>query len=312
MTQDFFDAAGADRFAFPAADARRVVATALAEDLGGDPGRDVTTMATIPPAQHGEAVVVARAPGVIAGLPVVALTLDAVAERLGWERVVVVQVADDGDRVGRGDVLARLSGPARTILVAERTLLNILSRASGVATHTRAWADELAGSGCTVLDTRKTTPGLRALEKYAVRCGGGTNKRLGLYDVAMVKDNHKLAAGSLTAAYAAIRRDFPDVPVQVEVTTTAEALEAVAVGARFLLCDNMSTATLRESVAAVRAAGEELGERVEIEATGGLTLDMAAAYAATGCDYISVGGLTHSSPILDIALDLRGDPPHGG
>ncbi|MBP6997142.1 MAG: carboxylating nicotinate-nucleotide diphosphorylase, partial [Phycicoccus sp.] len=182
----------------------------------------------------------------------------------------------------------------------DRTLLNILSRTSGVATHPRRWADELVGTSCTVLDTRKTTPGLRALEKYAVRCGGGTNKRMGLYDVAMIKDNHKLAAGSLTAAYAAIRRDFPDVPIQVEVTTTAEALESVGIGARFLLCDNMSTDLLTATVDAVRATGET----VEIEATGGLTVDVAAAYAATGCDYMSVGGLTHSSPILDIALDL--------
>jgi nicotinate-nucleotide pyrophosphorylase (carboxylating) len=151
-----------------------------------------------------------------------------------------------------------------------------------------------------VLDTRKTTPGLRALEKYAVRAGGGTNKRMGLYDVAMIKDNHKLAAGSLSAAYAAVRRAFPEVPVQVEVTTTQEALEAVAVGARFLLCDNMSVELLRTTVEAVRATGED----VELEATGGLTLDVARNYALTGVDYLSVGGLTHSSPILDLALDL--------
>jgi len=151
-----------------------------------------------------------------------------------------------------------------------------------------------------VLDTRKTTPGMRALEKYAVRCGGGTNKRMVLYDVAMIKDNHKLAAGGLTAAYDAVRRAFPDVAIQVEVTTTAEAIESVGAGARFLLCDNMSTDLLRATVDAVRATGEP----VEIEATGNLTLEVAAAYAATGVDYLSVGGLTHSSPILDIALDL--------
>jgi nicotinate-nucleotide pyrophosphorylase (carboxylating) len=189
--------------------------------------------------------------------------------------------------------------------VAERTALNVVSRSSGVATHTRRWADALRGSGAMVLDTRKTTPGMRALEKYAVRCGGGTNKRLGLYDVAMVKDNHKIAAGGLTAAYEAVRQRFPGVPVQVEVTTTEEALESVAAGARFLLCDNMSTTLLRTTVEAVRATGET----VEVEATGGLTLDVAAAYAATGVDYLSVGGLTHSSPILDIALDLD---PEGG
>jgi nicotinate-nucleotide pyrophosphorylase (carboxylating) len=200
-------------------------------------------------------------------------------------------------------VVARLRGSTQVTLVGERTMLNIVCRLSGTATHTARWAAELAGTGATVLDTRKTTPGLRALEKYAVRAGGGTNKRMGLYDVAMIKDNHKLAAGSLTAAYAAVQARFPDVPVQVEVTTPAEALEAVAVGARFLLCDNMSVELLRETVSAVRATGEP----VELEATGGLTLEVARAYALTGVDYLSVGGLTHSSPILDLALDLRVD-----
>jgi nicotinate-nucleotide pyrophosphorylase (carboxylating) len=141
---------------------------------------------------------------------------------------------------------------------------------------------------------------MRALQKYAVRAGGGTNKRMGLYDTAMIKDNHKLAAGSLTAAYRAIRERFPQVPVQVEVTTVDEALEAVRMGARFILCDNMSVALLRDTVTAVRATGE----RVEVEATGGLTLAVAREYAETGVDYLSVGALTHSSPILDIALDV--------
>ncbi|MBM6399957.1 carboxylating nicotinate-nucleotide diphosphorylase [Phycicoccus sonneratiae] len=288
-------------FGFPDEDARLVVERALDEDLGTvGGGRDVTTLATIPASQESVAHVVARADGVVAGLPVAALVLDAVARRLGTGRVSVEPHVADGDRVARGDHLATLRGATRTTLVAERTVLNVLSRTSGVATHTRRWADELAGTGATVLDTRKTTPGLRALEKYAVRCGGGTNKRMGLYDVAMIKDNHKLAAGGLTAAYDAVRRDFPDVDVQVEVTTTAEALESVTAGARFLLCDNMSPALLAETVAAVRATGEV----VELEATGGLTLEVARSYAETGVDYLSVGGLTHSSPIVDIALDL--------
>jgi nicotinate-nucleotide pyrophosphorylase (carboxylating) len=289
--------------AFPRADAERVVAGALDEDLGGPNGLDVTTMATIPADQQGRSAVVARADGVVAGMPVVRLVLDQVARRLGVEPVRVEERSSDGDRVTRGDVLAAVVGSTRVTLIAERTLLNIVSRMSGVASHTRRWADALAGTEALVLDTRKTTPGLRALEKYAVRCGGGTNKRMGLYDVAMIKDNHKLAAGGLTAAYEAIRRDFPDVPIQVEVTTTAEALEAVGAGARFLLCDNMSAHLLAATVSAVRAA-DTAGERVELEATGGLTLEVAAAYAATGVDYLSVGALTHSSPILDIALDL--------
>src|SRR5205085_427665 len=170
-------------------------------------------------------------------------------------------------RVVRGDVLAVVSGPTRALLTAERTALNLLCRMSGVATHTRRWADALAGTKAMVLDTRKTTPGLRMLEKYAVRAGGGTNKRMGLYDVAMIKDNHKLAAGSVAAAYHRVRAAFPEIGVQVEVTTVAEAVEAVEAGADFLLCDNMSPELLREVVAVV-------GDRAELEATGGLTLDV--------------------------------------
>ncbi|MEO6019325.1 MAG: carboxylating nicotinate-nucleotide diphosphorylase [Knoellia sp.] len=286
--------------AFPTEDARRVITGALDEDLGGPQGLDVTTTATIPETQKAQGAVVAREDGVVAGVEVIALTLDEVAKRLGAAHVRVDVKVADGTRVVRGDIIAEFSGSTRVTLTGERTLLNIISRLSGIATHTRRWADVLEGSGAMVLDTRKTTPGLRALEKFAVRAGGGTNKRMGLYDVAMIKDNHKLAAGSLAAAYAAVREQFPQVPVQVEVTTTEEALESVTAGARFLLCDNMCTDLLHTTVEAVRATGES----VELEATGGLTLEVAADYAATGVDFLSVGGLTHSSPILDIALDL--------
>jgi nicotinate-nucleotide pyrophosphorylase (carboxylating) len=275
------------------AEVERVVYTALAEDLG-DPPRDVTSEATIPAAQFGTAEIVARADGVVAGLPVAAQVFAVTSGGTG----TFDQRVDEGDRVRRGDVLAVVTGPTRSLLTAERTALNLLSRMSGVATHTRKWADILEGTTATVLDTRKTTPGLRSMEKYAVRVGGGTNKRMGLYDVAMIKDNHKLAAGGITAAYRLVRKRFPDVPVQVEVTTLAEAQEAVTAGATFLLCDNMWPGPLREVVEAV-------GGRAELEATGNLTLDTAAEYAATGVDYLSVGALTHSSPILDIAMDLR-------
>ena len=285
---------------FPEARAQSVVDGALDEDLGGFPGLDVTSTATIPETQRSTARVVARADGVVAGIPLVPLVFRAVTERLGSREVDVELLCQDGDTARRGDVIAILRGSTRATLVGERTMLNLVSRLSGVATHTRQWADALEGTGAMVLDTRKTTPGLRALEKYAVRCGGGTNKRMGLYDVAMIKDNHKLAAGSVSAAFDAVHQAYPAVDIQVEVTTTAEALEAVAAGARFLLCDNMSIAVLRTTVEAVRATGE----RVEIEATGGLTLEVARAYAETGVDFLSVGGLTHSSPILDIALDL--------
>lgn len=279
----------------------RLVATALDEDLGPAPGRDVTSQSTIAPTTTGTADMVARADGVVAGLVVVPVVLRQVAERLGLTPATFVVRVPDGTRVTRGDVLAELTGPVQLLLVAERTLLNLASRASGVATHTRRWADALDGSGARVLDTRKTTPGLRALEKYAVRCGGGTNKRMGLYDVAMVKDNHVAAAGSVTAAIEAVRARFPDVAIQVEADTRDQALEAVAAGADFLLLDNMPTPVLADVVAAVRAVAPS----TELEATGNLTLDRAREVAGTGVDYLSVGGLTHSSPILDLALDLQ-------
>jgi len=272
----------------------RVVRAALEEDLGGPHGVDVTSVATIPADQAGTADVVARADGVVAGLGVAVAVFETVGP------VAIEPRAEDGAAVRRGDVLMTVTGPTRALLTAERTALNLLCRMSGVATHTRRWVEALAGTGAWVLDTRKTTPGLRALEKYAVRCGGGRNKRFGLSDVAMVKDNHALAAGGVAAAYAAVRHAFPAVPVQVEVTTLAEAREALGAGATFLLCDNMPPPLLREVVAAA-------GGRCELEATGGLTLENARAYAETGVDYLSVGALTHSSPILDIALDLR---PH--
>jgi nicotinate-nucleotide pyrophosphorylase (carboxylating) len=287
-----------------------IVRRTLLEDLGPE-GLDVTSVATIPAEQADEADIVARADGVVAGLWVAVAVFEA-ASGAGTgsgsetdpgfktaQRSTTAEVKKrDGERVARGDVLATVSGPTRALLTAERSALNLLCRMSGVATHTRRWADLLEGTKALVLDTRKTTPGLRVLEKYAVRAGGGTNKRMGLYDVAMIKDNHKLAAGGITAAYERVRAAFPEVPVQVEVTTVGEAVEAVTAGAAFLLLDNMRPEVLREVVSAV-------GGRAELEATGNLTLATAAEYAATGVDYLSVGGLTHSSPILDIAMDLR-------
>jgi nicotinate-nucleotide pyrophosphorylase (carboxylating) len=280
---------------------RRIVEAALAEDIGTG---DVTSTATIPADQTDVADLVARADGVVAGLAVAAAVFElspahpshggaACARTLAFEAVAV-----DGAEVACGDVLATVAGPTRSLLTAERTALNLLCRMSGIATHTRAWAQALTGTKAQVLDTRKTTPGLRILEKYAVRAGGGTNKRMGLYDVAMIKDNHKIAAGGLTAAYRLVRAAFPEVAVQVEVTTVAEAVEALGAGADFLLCDNMPPELLREVVAAV-------GDRAQLEATGGLTIQRVREFAETGVDYLSVGALTHSSPILDIALDLR-------
>lgn len=275
----------------------------LDEDLGGYPGRDVTSQATIAASSGAVAHLMARADGVVAGLDVVQETVTQVSHRFGLAPVTVVLDVSDGARVTAGQRLAVLTGPVQAILIAERSLLNLASRASGVATATRAWADRLAGTGAMVLDTRKTTPGLRALEKFSVRAGGGTNKRMGLYDVAMVKDNHVVAAGSVAAAIEAVAAAFPDVLIQVEADTQDQAIEAIGAGARFLLLDNMPTPVLAATVAAVRALEAEVGP-VELEATGNLTLDRAAEVARTGVDYLSVGALTHSAPILDLALDL--------
>ncbi|WP_068254398.1 carboxylating nicotinate-nucleotide diphosphorylase [Janibacter corallicola] len=288
---------------FPLEAARRLVRDALDEDLGPD-GLDVTSMATIPAEQRGAGHVVAREAGVLAGGPVIGLVLEGVAARTGGRPPSLEVAVEDGQRIAEGEVLAVLEGPLQQVLMAERTALNLLSRLSGVATHTRRWADALAGSGCSVLDTRKTTPGMRALEKYAVRAGGGRNKRMGLFDTAMVKDNHRHAAGGVGPAFAAIRQRFPDVAIEVEVESRAEAIEALEAGSRFLMCDNMNPSLLRETVSAAREWASARGDSVEIEATGGLSLTLAADYAATGIDWMSVGGLTHSSPIIDLALDL--------
>ncbi len=284
--------------------------TALDEDLGSAPGRDVTTTATIDRSAAGTAHLVARAAGTVAGLVAVQEVLDQVCSRFELAAVHVDFAVSDGARVVPGQVLAQLTGPVQALLIAERTMLNLASRASGVATAAQVWTDVLNaarradGSCATVLDTRKTTPGLRALEKYAVRCGGGTNKRMGLYDVAMVKDNHVIAAGSVSAAIHRIRARFPEVLIQVEADTQDQAVEAVHAGADFLLLDNMPTPTLTDTVTAVRALAPDYG-RIELEATGNLTVDRAAEVAGTGVDYLSVGALTHSAPILDLALDLQ-------
>ena len=276
----------------------------LTEDLGGNPGRDVTTQATISADAAVTGELVARETGILAGIDVLDEILRQVAARWGLPVPQVKAFAKDGDLVHPRDVVAEFAGPGHVILTAERSLLNLMSHASGIATHARKWADALVGTNARVLDTRKTTPMLRELEKYAVRCGGGVNKRMGLYDVALIKDNHVVAAGGVAEAIIAVRTRFPNVGVQVEVERLAQAHEAIDAGARFLMLDNMSDSAMIEIVREVRAREGEVG-RVELEATGGLTLDRAAAVAATGVDYLSVGALTHSSPALDLALDLH-------
>jgi nicotinate-nucleotide pyrophosphorylase (carboxylating) len=269
-----------------------LVRRALEEDLGH--GLDVTSVATVPFDLEGVADFVARSAGVVAGLPVVRAVLEIASD----DSVVVDQRTHDGDTVKSGDVLLSARALVRALLTAERTALNVLCHLSGVATVTRKWVDEVSGTSAQILDTRKTNPGLRGLEKYAVRCGGGVNKRMGLYDAALIKDNHVVAAGGIAAAYRGVRELFPDVDVQVECDTVEQVREALEAGARFLLLDNMDVAALAEAV-------EVNAGRAELEATGGLTLDRARAVAETGVDYLSVGALTHSAPVLDIGVDLR-------
>lgn len=269
-----------------------LVERALEEDLDG--GVDVTSVATVPFEQESTADLVARDDGVVAGLPVAA----AVFELASDDAVEIDWRVEDGDAVRRGDVLMSLTAATRALLTGERTALNLLCHLSGVATLTRRWVDEVTGTGAEVRDTRKTTPGLRALEKYAVRCGGGVNHRLSLSDAALVKDNHVLAVGGVAEAFRAVRGEFPDLSVEVEVDSVEDAVAAVEAGADLVLLDNMSLPDLRRSVAAV--AG-----RARLEASGGLSLRRARAVAEAGVDYLAVGALTHSAPVLDIGSDLR-------
>ncbi|MGY1803783.1 carboxylating nicotinate-nucleotide diphosphorylase [Blastococcus sp. SYSU D00922] len=277
----------------PAAVAR-VICRALEEDLAFGP--DVTTESTVPEASRAIGDVVPRTPGVLAGLPVAAAVFDLV----GGPRVDVSLHAVDGDPAEPGRTALTVSGPARSLLTAERTALNLVGHLSGVATLTRRWVDAVAGTGAAVRDTRKTTPGLRALEKYAVRCGGGVNHRMALGDAALVKDNHVAAAGGITAAVEAVRAHAPEVPLEVECDTLEQVREAVAAGVELILLDNFSLADTRTAVDLVRGTG------VRLEASGGLTLERAAVVAATGVDYLAVGALTHSAPVLDLGFDLRG------
>jgi nicotinate-nucleotide pyrophosphorylase (carboxylating) len=272
-----------------------LVAGALAEDLAG--GADVTSVAVIPPDDVAVADFVSRARGVVAGLPIASAVLwiaTSAAVEID-ERVV------DGMRVEPGTIVLSATGATRSLLTAERTALNLLGHLSGIATLTRAWVDAVAGSGAAIRDTRKTTPGLRALEKYAVRCGGGVNHRMSLSDAALIKDNHVVAAGGVAAAFRAVRTAFPRLPVEVECDTAEQVDEALEAGADLILLDNMSLESMRAAVALVH----ERGSSCRLEASGGLTLASAAAVAATGVDYLAVGALTHSAPVLDIGVDLR-------
>jgi nicotinate-nucleotide pyrophosphorylase (carboxylating) len=269
---------------------RSFVAAVLAEDLAG--GIDVTTAATVPATERGRAELVARSSGVVAGLPVAEAAFGLVSDTVQCEPLAV-----DGEQVAAGQPLLSVSGPVGPILTAERTALNLLCHLSGVATLTRRWVDAVAGTGARIRDTRKTLPGMRALEKYAVRCGGGVNHRMSLSDAALIKDNHVAAAGSVSAAFAAVRAKAPGLPLEVECDTVDQVAEALAAGADLILLDNFDVPAMAQ---AVRLAGG----RALLEASGGLTLATARAVAETGVDYLAVGAVTHSAPALDIGLDL--------
>lgn len=268
-----------------------IVARALEEDLG--PAGDVTTSSTVDAAEIARAGLVARQAGVVAGLPIAAYVFDTV----GAGRVRFEYGSSDGARVGAGEVLATVHGPMRDLLTAERTALNLIGHLSGVATLTRRWVDAIAGTGAQVRDTRKTTPGLRVLEKYAVRCGGGVNHRMSLSDAALVKDNHVIAAGGVVPAFERVRAAFPELPLEIEVDTVEQARAVIDAGADLVLLDNMSPAMMREVVQFARG-------RAKLEASGRLSLDNAREVAETGVDYLAVGALTHSAPVLDIGLDI--------
>jgi nicotinate-nucleotide pyrophosphorylase (carboxylating) len=294
--------------------------------LTEDGGVDVTSEPIFDAWEVSTGEFVARQDGVVAGLPVVEVVFERVLELVTQNdgRDVGARVdarlepalepsvdarltarlearVADGGRVAAGDVLLTVTAPTRVLLRAERTALNLLTHLSGIASVTRRWVDAIEGTNARVRDTRKTLPGLRDLQKYAVRCGGGVNHRMGLHDAALVKDNHVAAAGSVTKAYEAIRARFPELPVQVECDTLEQVEEALGAGVTAILLDNM---TDEQMAAAVRMAARPAGGRAVLEASGGLTLDRARDVAVTGVDYLAVGGLTHSAPALDIGLDF--------
>jgi nicotinate-nucleotide pyrophosphorylase (carboxylating) len=271
---------------------RDLIKRAIAEDLQG--GEDLTSVSTIPSGLVSTADFVARKSGILAGIDMVKATL----EEVGLTEIVVHKI--DGSGINAGDVLLTVRGETRAILLAERTALNFVSHLSGIATVTAQWVNQVSATKCVVRDTRKTTPGFRLLEKYAVRMGGGTNHRLSLSDAALIKDNHIAAAGGVSEAFSAVRKAFPAAPIEIEVDTLDQLHEILPLQPDLILLDNMSPEQCSQAVAIV--AG-----RAKLEASGGIELHNARAYAESGVDYIAIGALTHSAPILDIGLDLRAE-----
>jgi nicotinate-nucleotide pyrophosphorylase (carboxylating) len=271
---------------------RDLIKRALAEDLQG--GQDITSVATVSGDEKIVADFTARKSGVVAGIDMAR----AVLEEVGLTDIAVL--VKDGASVKSGEVLMTVRGDTRAILLAERTALNFLGHLSGIATLTRIWVDAVAGTNCTIRDTRKTTPGMRLLEKYAVRMGGGTNHRMSLSDAALIKDNHIAAAGGVAQAFSKVREKFPTSEIEIEVDTLDQLREVLPLKPDLVLLDNMSPAQCTEAVSIVAGA-------TKLEASGGITLDNAKAYALTGVQFLAIGALTHSAPVFDIGLDLRAE-----
>jgi nicotinate-nucleotide pyrophosphorylase (carboxylating) len=273
-------------------DVERVVAAALAEDIGSG---DATTLALVPENAEAHADLYLEEPGIVCGLEVVAAVFKHLDPGVSW---MPEALDGSGPTSDQPALVAKVAGNARAILTGERTALNLLGRLCGIATLTRRYVDLVAGTNTRILDTRKTTPGLRALEKYAVRCGGGRNHRAGLYDGVLVKENHLRVAGGVTAALAALDGRVDGLPVEVEAETLAQVREAIEAGAPRILLDNMSPEEVREAV-------ELTAGRAELEASGGMSLATVRAYAETGVDFVSVGALTHSARSLHVSLEVR-------
>ena len=271
---------------------RELIKKALEEDLAG--GEDITSVATVSGDEKIVADFVARKNGVVAGV----LMAKAVLEEVGLLDIRVL--VEDGSEVKPGTVLMSVRGDTRAILLAERTALNFYSHLSGIATLTSTWVKEVTGTNCKVRDTRKTTPGYRELEKYAVRIGGGTNHRMSLSDAALIKDNHIAAAGGVSEAFRKVRSKFPNAEIEIEVDTLEQLKEVLAEKPDLVLLDNMTPAQCKEAVALVDG-------KIKLEASGGISLESAREYAESGVDFLAIGALTHSAPVFDIGLDLRAE-----
>ena len=269
-----------------------LVDLAISEDLMG--GTDVTSLATIPEIQISELDLVTRSPGVIAGINIAALVFLSVASK----KIDIELCVEDGKKVEANTCLLTAKGSTIELLTAERTALNFLGHLSGIATTTNKWVNEISGTNAKVRDTRKTTPGLRLLEKYAVKAGGGTNHRMSLNDQALIKDNHIVASGSIKSAVEKVKDKFPELEFEIEVDNLDQLNEALAVNARLILLDNFSIEDLKKAVVTVN-------KKAKLEASGGITLENARKIAETGVDFLAVGALTHSAPVLDIGGDLR-------